>query len=61
MGASFGTKPVLQTVHLLDELVKQMPEGVFLKAVTQRGTRIQLVGYAQSNARGSAPSIKSFT
>jgi type IV pilus assembly protein PilN len=42
-----------QTVHLLDELVKQMPEGVFLKSVTQRGPRIQLLGYAQSNARVS--------
>jgi type IV pilus assembly protein PilN len=42
-----------QTVHLLDELVKQMPEGVFLRSVTQRGPRIQLLGYAQSNARVS--------
>jgi type IV pilus assembly protein PilN len=42
-----------QTVHLLDELVKQMPEGVFLKSVRQTGTRIQLLGYAQSNARVS--------
>jgi len=42
-----------QTVHLLDELVKQMPEGVFLKSITQKGMRVQLVGYAQSNARVS--------
>ena len=42
-----------QTVHLLDELVKQMPEGVFLKSVAQKGMRINLVGYAQSNARVS--------
>ena len=42
-----------QTVHLLDELVKQMPEGVFLRSVVQRGPRIQLLGYAQSNARVS--------
>jgi type IV pilus assembly protein PilN len=42
-----------QTVHLLDELVKQMPEGVFLKSVRQTGNRIQLVGYSQSNARVS--------
>jgi type IV pilus assembly protein PilN len=42
-----------QTVHLLDELVKQMPEGVFVKSVVQRGMRVQLVGYAQSNARVS--------
>ncbi len=42
-----------QTVHLLDELVKQMPEGVYLKSVTQRGLRVNLLGYAQSNARVS--------
>ena len=42
-----------QTVHLLDELVKQMPEGVFLKSVKQSGNRVQLVGYSQSNARVS--------
>jgi type IV pilus assembly protein PilN len=42
-----------QTVHLLDELVKQMPEGVFLKSIIQKGMRVQLLGYAQSNARVS--------
>ena len=42
-----------QTVHLLDELVRQMPEGVYLKSMTQRGLRITVVGYAQSNARVS--------
>ena len=42
-----------QTVHLLDELVRQMPEGVYLKAVSQKGLRITLNGYAQSNARVS--------
>jgi type IV pilus assembly protein PilN len=42
-----------QTVHLLDELVKQTPEGVFLKSVRQSGARVQLLGYAQSNARVS--------
>lgn len=43
----------VQTVYLLDELVRQMPEGVFLKSVRQRGAGIELVGYAQSNARVS--------
>ncbi len=42
-----------QTVHLLDELVKQMPDGVYLKSLSQKGMRIQLIGYAQSNARVS--------
>jgi type IV pilus assembly protein PilN len=43
----------VQTVYLLDELVRQMPEGVFLKSVKQRGPSVDLVGYAQSNARVS--------
>lgn len=42
-----------QTVHLLDELVRQMPEGVYLRSITQQGLRINLLGYAQSNARVS--------
>jgi type IV pilus assembly protein PilN len=42
-----------QTVYLLDQLVRQMPEGVYLKSITQKGTRVSLVGYAQSNARVS--------
>jgi type IV pilus assembly protein PilN len=42
-----------QTVHLLDELVRQMPEGVYLKSVAQRGRNVNVVGYAQSNARVS--------
>jgi type IV pilus assembly protein PilN len=43
----------VQTVYLLDELVRQMPEGVFLKSVKQKGPSIELIGYAQSNARVS--------
>jgi type IV pilus assembly protein PilN len=43
----------VQTVYLLDELVRQMPEGVFLRSVKQRGASVDLVGYAQSNARVS--------
>lgn len=42
-----------QTVHLLDELVRQMPEGVYLKQLVQRGLKVDVVGYAQSNARVS--------
>jgi type IV pilus assembly protein PilN len=42
-----------QTVHLMDQLVRQMPEGVYLKSVRQRGLAINLNGYAQSNARVS--------
>ena len=42
-----------QTVHLLDDLVKRMPEGVYLKSLSQKGLRINVTGYAQSNARVS--------
>lgn len=42
-----------QTVHLLDQLVRQMPEGVYLKSVTQKGLNVNVIGYAQSNARVS--------
>ena len=42
-----------QTVHLLDDLVKRMPEGVYLRSLTQKGLRINVLGYAQSNARVS--------
>lgn len=42
-----------QTVHLLDELVRQMPEGVYLKSLMQKGLQVNVVGYAQSNARVS--------
>lgn len=41
------------SVHLLNELAGEMPEGVFLKSVKQTGNRINLIGYAQSNARVS--------
>ena len=40
-------------MHLLDQLVRQLPDGVYLKSVKQNGTRVTLVGYAQSNARVS--------
>jgi type IV pilus assembly protein PilN len=42
-----------QTVHLLDQLVRQMPEGVYLRSLVQKGLGVNLVGYAQSNARVS--------
>jgi type IV pilus assembly protein PilN len=41
------------SVKLLDQLVRQLPDGVYLKAIKQTGTKINLVGLAQSNARVS--------
>ncbi len=43
----------VQSVYLLDEMVRQMPEGVFLRSLKQRGPGVELFGYAQSNARVS--------
>jgi type IV pilus assembly protein PilN len=40
-------------VHLLNELVKQTPEGVHLNAVRQTGRVVALTGVAQSNERVS--------
>jgi len=42
-----------QPVYLLDELVKQVPEGVYLRSFKQEGQKVALVGTAQSNERVS--------
>jgi len=42
-----------EAVHLLDELVRQLPDGIYLKAVKQTGQKVNVSGYAQSNARVS--------
>ncbi|HEC15021.1 MAG TPA: pilus assembly protein PilN [Sedimenticola sp.] len=41
-------------VHLFQELVETVPEGVYLTQVAQSGKNIQIEGRAQSNARVSA-------
>ena len=42
-----------QTVHLLEQMVRQMPEGVSLRSMKQTGSKVHIAGYAQSNARVS--------
>ncbi|QJR13243.1 PilN domain-containing protein [Usitatibacter palustris] len=42
-----------EPVQLLDQLLRQLPEGVYLKAVKQTNTKVAVTGYAQSNARVS--------
>lgn len=42
-----------ETVRLLDQLVRQLPDGVYLKSVKQKGQVVDVVGYASSNARVS--------
>lgn len=40
-------------VHLLDQMLRILPEGVYLKSIKQTQDKINLLGYAQSNARVS--------
>jgi type IV pilus assembly protein PilN len=42
-----------ETVYLLDQLVRQLPDGVYLKSVQQKGNKVAVNGFAQSNARVS--------
>ena len=41
-------------VHVFDELVQTLPNGVYLTAVRQTGRRLEIVGAAESNTRVSA-------
>ena len=43
-----------QMVHLFDELVRTIPDGVRLSSVKQNGDQLELEGRSQSNARVSA-------
>jgi type IV pilus assembly protein PilN len=43
-----------EVVHLFDELVNAIPEGVYLTEVVQQGVRIEVRGNAQSSTRVSA-------
>ncbi|MDB5773502.1 MAG: PilN protein, partial [Burkholderia sp.] len=42
-----------QPVYLMDELVKQVPEGIYLRSFKQENQRVVLNGVAQSNERVS--------
>ncbi len=42
-----------EAVHLLDQLVRQLPDGIYLRSIRQTDARVTIVGYAQSNARVS--------
>jgi type IV pilus assembly protein PilN len=42
-----------EAVHLLDQMVRQLPDGIYLKSLQQVGAKVTLVGYAQSSARVS--------
>ena len=38
-------------VHLMDQMLRILPDGVYLKSLRQTGSKINIAGYAQSNAR----------
>lgn len=38
-------------VHLLDQMLHILPDGVYLKTLRQTGNKINISGYAQTNAR----------
>lgn len=40
-------------VHLLDQMLRILPDGVYLKSLKQTENKINLIGYAESNARVS--------
>jgi type IV pilus assembly protein PilN len=42
-----------RAVELLDQLVRQTPDGVYIKSMKQDGLKVNITGYAQSNARVS--------
>ncbi len=42
-----------EVVHLLDQLVRQLPDGVYLKGIKQTGNKVTITGYTQSQARVS--------
>jgi type IV pilus assembly protein PilN len=43
-----------QSVHLMDQLVYTLPDGVYLNKITQKDLSLTMSGVAQSNARVSA-------
>lgn len=42
-----------EVVHLFDEIIRVLPEGLYIKSVKQTGSEVQLLGYTQSSARVS--------
>jgi type IV pilus assembly protein PilN len=42
-----------EVVQLFDQIARQLPDGVYLRNIKQTGTKVNIIGYAQSNARVS--------
>ena len=61
MASLLARKKVVETlqanrsdvVHLMDELARQLPEGIYLKQIKQTANRVTINGFTQSQARVS--------
>lgn len=61
MAALLARKKVVETlqsnraevVHLLDQLTRQLPDGIYLKGIKQTGNKVTINGFTQSQARVS--------
>ncbi|MBY0437025.1 MAG: PilN domain-containing protein [Burkholderiales bacterium] len=42
-----------EVVQLFDQIARQLPDGIYLRNIKQTGTKVNIIGYAQSNARVS--------
>lgn len=47
-----GTRPLV--VHVYDELVRTLPDGVFYQSLTRKDKKLDIVGVAESNNRVSS-------
>jgi len=43
-----------QIVHVFDEIVRTLPDGVYLNSIIQQGENLKFTGMAESNGRVSA-------
>jgi len=42
-----------EVVHLFDQMIRLLPDGLYLKSFKQTGDQINIIGYTQSSARVS--------
>lgn len=42
-----------EVVQLFDQIARQLPDGIYLRNIKQTGLKVNIIGYAQSNARVS--------
>lgn len=43
-----------EVVRLFDQMVRQLPDGIYLSQIEQKGAQVKIQGYAQSSARVSS-------